>query len=59
MTKQTTADEIVAEELEHAVELYQEALLHASRGLPLEASWRQELAESIIRRECRVLRSRG
>lgn len=59
MTEPTTADEWVARSIEHAIGLYQEALLFAARGLSIESQWRQELAENELRRELRVLRSRG
>lgn len=59
MTKPQSADSIVADNIERVIELYQRALLYASRGLALEAAGLQEDAEARLRTEVRVLRQRG
>lgn len=59
MTKPLARNEGTAKAIEHAIELYQEALLYASRGLPLDAEWRQRVAEDELRFECELLRNRA
>lgn len=58
MADTSPQDEAAAQAIEHAIELYQQALLYAARSLPWDSKWWQDAAESELRCEAQALRDR-